>query len=130
MKQTSVSELRKFGLSVGAVFLLFAGLTFYFGKSFYWVFILVGTPLVILGATIPSCLNATYYWWMKLAEKISVVTTFIILVLSFTFAIIPMGLFLRLIGKDILSMKLDKSAKSYWITIEEETRTERYTTPY
>jgi hypothetical protein len=32
------------------------------------------------------------------------------------FAVItPIGLIMRLVGKDILSLKIDKAAKSYWV---------------
>jgi hypothetical protein len=35
--------------------------------------------------------------------------------LLFVLGVIPFGLGARLMGKDLLRLKLDKSAKSYWI---------------
>ena len=90
----------------------------------------MGSLLVLFGAIRPQSLNSTFYWWMKFAEKLSIVSTFIILTLTFFLVMLPIAILLKVIKKDILSLKIDKSAKSYWIDVESDTRQEKYITPY
>ena len=129
-KITTVGELRKFGLSVGGVFLLIGGLSFYLEKEFYLIPTIIGAILFVFGLILPESLKAVFYWWMKFAEKISIVSTFILLAISFFIVMLPIGILLKLIRKDVLSLKLDRSAKSYWISASDDQREERYTTPY
>ena len=39
----------------------------------------------------------------------------IVMALVYFITVLPIGLIMRLLGKDLLKLKLDKSAKSYWI---------------
>lgn len=123
-------ELRKFGLSVGGVFLLLAAVTFYFEKSSYPYLAGISLFLMIPGALYPQSLYYVHKYWMIFAEKISVVSTYIILTLTYVFVISPIGLFLKLIGKDLLSIKLDKEATTYWSSVDHSRGEDRFTTPY
>jgi hypothetical protein len=44
----------------------------------------------------------------------SIITPIGISVIYFI-VLVPMGIIMRLLGKDLLKQKLDKNAKSYWI---------------
>ena len=53
--------------------------------------------------------------WMKLAFILGWVMTRVILSLFFYFVLTPIGILLRIGGKDLLDTKINKEAKSYWI---------------
>jgi hypothetical protein len=50
---------------------------------------------------------------------LSKITTPMILGMLFYFCIVPMGIFLKILKLDILSLKFDKSKASYWIEKEQ-----------
>ena len=113
--KTSDRELRKFGLVVGGVFVA-VGLLFLWRHPnrtpyFAWP----GGVLMVLGAIWPRALKWVYIGWMSLAFVLGFVMAHVILTLLFLLVITPMGLAARLTGKDFLSLKLDRTAKSYWL---------------
>jgi hypothetical protein len=56
---------------------------------------------------------------MPVAHGISRLTTWLLLTLVFVLAFIPYGMILRLLGKDPLERRIDRSRSSYWIAREE-----------
>ena len=55
---------------------------------------------------------------MRLAHALSIVSTFVVLTLVFVLAIVPMGLCLRLLRRDLLGLRIDRARASYWEPIE------------
>ena len=113
--KTSNRDLRKFGLMVGGVFLLL-GLLFlarHPNRTPYFVW--PGGILLIAGAIIPRSLKWIYIAWMSVAFALGFVMAHVILTVLFFLVITPLGLVAQLAGKDFLSLKLDRAAKSYWI---------------
>lgn len=112
--KTGHRDLRKFGLMVGGVFAA-VGLLFLWrhpGRSPY--FLWPGGMLMLLGLALPRALKWVYIAWMSLAFVLGFIMAHLILTLFFFLVITPMGLVARLMGKDFLSLKLDRAAKTYW----------------
>jgi hypothetical protein len=110
--------LRQFGLTTGAIIVAL------FALLFPWVFDATSMPLwpwILAGLLwlpalfIPSVLRPVYVTWMKIGHGIGWVNTRIILGVLFYVVILPMGLIMRLLGKDPMARKRDKSASSYRI---------------
>jgi len=53
--------------------------------------------------------------WFKLGMALGAVITPIVMGLVYFTTVVPVGLVMRLMGKDLLQQKLDAEAKSYWI---------------
>ena len=120
--KTDATTLRKFGLVVGGVF---AALGLFFlwrhpGRTPY--FLIPGGGLMLLGAVLPRTLKWIYIAWMGLAFVLGFVMAHVILTLFFFLVMTPIGLIARLAGKDFLSLKLDRAARSYWLSREQKTR--------
>lgn len=81
-------------------------------RTVYWA---VGGVFLALALIVPKLLHPLNVAWMRFGAVLQMVISPIILGLMFYVAITPMGLVLRLMGKDLLRLKLDKSAKSYWL---------------
>lgn len=116
--KTGKSELRKFGLLVGGVFIGLGLLFWWRDKGYFPIFFVAGAPLVTLGLLFPRSLKTTYLAWMGLAFCLGLVVSTILLTLFFYLVFTPMGLLARLGGKDFLSRKRPSGAKSYWIRRE------------
>src|SRR5258705_879417 len=112
--KTEPRDLRKFGLTVGAVFLLL-GVWFVFRHkpwhAWFWV---PGALLVLLGALAPRALEQVYIGWMTLAFVLGFVVSTVLLTIFFYVVVTPVGLVARLFGKDFLERKWS-NAPSYWL---------------
>lgn len=118
---------RGFGLTVGGILLAIGlvrvGLGFWSSGelAFGWVEWLlfgVGLPLVVLGLAAPLVLAPLNRAWTKLGLVLFKVVNPLVLGLIFLLTIVPIGLILRASGKDLLRLKFDRTAKSYWILRE------------
>lgn len=116
--KTGASELRKFGLTVGGVFAAFGLLFLLRHKARYPYFLWPGVALMLAGVVVPRLLKYIYIAWMSVAFVLGFVVAHIILTLFFFLVMTPIGLVARLSGKDFLSLKLDRSAKTYWLPRE------------
>ncbi len=118
--KTGDRDLRKFGLMVGGVFAALGLLLLWRHKGFYPYFLWPGAALVVLGAMLPRALKWVYVAWMSLAFVLGFVMAHVILTLFFFLILTPTGLLARLCGQDFLRLKLDRTARSYWIPREKK----------
>lgn len=118
--KTSDRDLRKFGLMVGGVFVTLGLLFLFRHKTRTPYFVWPGATLMLFGVILPRALKWIYITWMSVAFVLGFVMAHVILTLFFFLVITPIGLIARLAGKDFLSLKLDKAAKSYWIPREKK----------
>ena len=120
--KTSAHDLRKFGLMVGGVFAVLGLFFLWRHKAYYPYFLWPGVVLVLFGVVLPRALKWIYIAWMSLAFVLGFVMAHVILTLLFLLVITPIGLVARLVGKDFLSLKLDRAVKSYWIPRSTKTK--------
>src|SRR5436309_2272290 len=112
---TRPSELRKFGLMIGGVFLLLGGFCLWRHKAAWPWLVAPGALLVVLGFRAPSSLRQLYLAWMALAFALGLVVSSALLTSFFFLILTPIAWVARLCGKDFLSLRLDPQAKSYWL---------------
>lgn len=108
------TTLRKFGLTVGTVLLLLGIVLYLTGKSSSVVFGGIGVLLILFGLILPTILKPLNKIWMILAVILGWFMSRLILFILYYVIITPIGIFLKLIGKDFLRIKIDKNSKSYW----------------
>lgn len=106
----------------------FFGLTFFvvFGVLGLWPLVGGKPPsLVLLGIAsvflataliVPSTLGPLNRAWLKFGALLHTVTSPIILGAMFFLVIMPIGLAMRLFGKEFLRLRLDPGAETYWIS--------------
>ncbi len=115
---------RGFGLTVGGILLAIAliriGLGWWSSGAvtlgwFEWLLGGVGGVLFLLGLVAPAILAPLNKGWTKLGLLLFKIVNPIVLGLIFLVTIVPIGLIMRATGKDLLRLKFDPDAKSYWI---------------
>jgi hypothetical protein len=121
--KTGDRDLRKFGLTIGGVFVLLGLLFLLRHRSSYPFFLGAGAGLTALAVIWPRALKCVYIAWMALAFTLGLVMSNVILVLFFFLVVTPIGLLACLFQKDFLARKWDKQAASYWIQRTREMRT-------
>ena len=107
-------ELRKFGVVVGAFLLLLAGFLLWAGRGFALYFIYAGGALLVSGWVAPAVLKPVYLAWMSLAVVMGFIMTRVILTLLYGLLFTPVGLALRILGRDPLEERFLRAAKTYW----------------
>lgn len=121
-EELSAGELRKFGLSTGAIIAVL------FGAIIPWIWDLrypVWPWIVLailggLGLIAPESLRLVHRIWMRFALLISKVTTPIILGIVFFLVIMPVGIIIRIFSKDPLARQFDTEAETYRIVSDRQ----------
>lgn len=119
--KTDKRSLRKYGITMFAALVILGTILLAKHKSaFVWLYA-AGGLFLILGIIIPGTLKQVYIVWMKLAFVLGWINTRIILALMFYLVFTPIGLAMKLFGKDLLDRKIERNKQSYWKKREEKT---------
>ncbi len=110
-----IRQFRSFGITLGSALLILAGIFYWREISGSAVIAGIGILLFFAGLIAPRTLRPLYKPWMILALVLGFIMTRILLVGIYVLLFIPIGLLMRLFGKDPLQRKLDPNAKTYWI---------------
>ena len=106
---------RNFGLVFAAVFVIIGLYPILQGQNIrLWAFI-IALIFLFFGIFLPKALIVPNKLWFKFGILLGAIVSPIIMGIIFFLAVIPTGIIMRLIGKDILNQKIKKSVKSYWI---------------
>ena len=112
--KTGKKDLRSFGVTIGIILLLVAGFLFYREKESFQTFLYIAGVFIGLALILPSMLKPIYIVWMTFAVILGWFMTRVILSLLFYVIITPIGLVLRIFGKDFLELKKQAVQGSYW----------------
>lgn len=109
-----VKQLRSFGLIVGGIFVLIGvwPLLWHAQSLRLWS-LLLGGVLVLLALFWPGSLTQVYRLWMALGEILGRVNSTILLSVLFYGMFTPMGLVMRLLGKDPMRRTITSEVDSY-----------------
>ena len=116
---TSKKALRSVGWLCGWVLLSLAALVWWGNDcavtTAAYVLGGIGGTLVGLGLAVPVVLKPVYRVWMALAVVLGFIMTRVILSVVYYLVMTPIGLAMRLFGKDPMHRRIDPDAASYWI---------------
>jgi len=129
--KSGVKQLREFGFVVGGVLLILGGIAQFRGKAVGPYFLVPGALLALAAAMFPKVLGPLQKVWMGLALVIGFFMSRVVLFVLFFLVLTPIGLLMRLFGKDMLDERLDKAGRSYWIErTEKQKAKESYENQY
>ena len=109
------SSDRVFGLVFAGVFLLIACGPLRHGHAPRWWACGVAAVFALVALLKPALLSSLNRLWVKLGIVLGKVVSPIALGVLFYGVLTPLGIVMRLAGKDPLRLKLDPDADSYWI---------------
>lgn len=107
-------NVRKFGVLFGTLGVFLGAYLMYRGSG-HWVWA-AGAALFFFATALVGypVLKPVYIAWMAFAFVLGWVNTRILLGLFYYLVLTPIGLILRLSGKDLIDQRIDREAKSYW----------------
>ena len=114
-----VSTEKSFGVVFSIVFLLVALYPLFYSKEIHIWAIIVSAIFLFLAYVIPNILRIPNILWFKFGMLLSYIISPIIMALVYVTTVLPTGLIMRLLGKDLLRQKLDNNAQTHWITRNE-----------
>ncbi len=74
-----------------------------------------GIGLIALGLRAPRFLAPLSALWMAIGHALSRIANPVVLGILFFLVFVPCGILMRLLGQDLLRLKLDAAAGDYWI---------------
>ena len=131
IRQADKKVLRSFGFVMAGAFAVIAILLFWKQRAAApWM---AGGVALFggLGLIAPVILKPIYIVWMTFAHYLSFVMTYVILTVFFYIVLTPVGLLMRVFGKDLLAKKFPGGKETYWVPSESyPDDIERYSKPY
>ena len=114
-EEPTLRELRQFGLIMGGMIVLMAGLVLpWLWSEHWWRWPFPTAGLFWLAAfTLPAALGPIYYAWMKLALVLAWINSRVILGVAFFLILLPIGAIFKLIGRDPMARRFEAGAQSY-----------------
>lgn len=109
---------RAFGLVFVIVFLVIAGWPLFYGEALRWWAFGLAATFALVALVKPVLLAGLNRLWMKLGILLGKVVSPIALGILFYGVFTPLGVVIRLTGKDPLRLKFDPASDSYWIPRE------------
>ena len=114
MDDIKISSNRNFGIVFFVVFLLIALYPLTYGGEIRIWSLIISTIFLILGLLNSKILTPLNKIWFKFGILLGKIVSPMIMGVIFFLVVTPIGLIMRLLGKDVLNLKYNKN-KSYWI---------------
>jgi hypothetical protein len=106
---------KSFGIVFSIVFLIVALYPLTNSEDIRLWAIIVSAIFLLLAFVAPQVLALPNKLWFKFGILLGSIIAPIVMALVYFVTVLPTGLIMRLLGKDLLKQKLDKNTKSYWI---------------
>lgn len=116
---TNPGSEKSFGIVFSIVFLLVGLYPVTRSEGFYLWALIVSATFLLLALFAPKLLSTPNKLWFKFGMLLGSIISPVVMALIYFVTVLPTGLIMRLLGKDLLRQKLDKNAKSYWIIRDE-----------
>ena len=112
---TEQSSEKSFGVVFSIVFLIIALYPLITSEGLRIWALVVSIIFFLLAFLAPKILVLPNKLWFKFGLLIGSIVAPIVMAFVYFVTVLPTGLIMRLLGKDLLKQKLDKNAKSYWV---------------
>jgi hypothetical protein len=107
-------DLCNFGLILAAILLVIGVRLFFKTQQVYVGYFATSAVIGACSLFCPAILRPVYSVFIGVAHVIGWINTKILLIATFYLIMAPIGLFVRLTGRDLLGLRVDKSGASYW----------------
>jgi len=115
MNKIKISSNRNFGLVFFIIFVIVSlwPLT-YEGPIRIWT-VIISLVFLILGLMNSKLLTPLNKLWFKFGTILGVIVVPVVMGVVFFLVVTPIGLVMKIMGRDLLNKKYDKKKRTYWI---------------
>jgi hypothetical protein len=109
---------RGFGLIVGGILLAIGGYQLFKGASWSLYVGIPGLLLVLIALAVPRLLHPLNIAWTRLGIFLGTIVTPVVMFIVYAIAVVPVGLLLKVSGKDLLRLRRKDDSPSFWVERE------------
>ena len=110
-----IGSNRNFGIVFFIVFLVVSLWPLTYGEPIRIWSAIISLVFLILGLMNSKLLTPLNKLWFKFGMILGAIVAPIVMGFIFFLVVTPIGLFMRIMGKDLLNKKYDKKKNTYWI---------------
>jgi hypothetical protein len=110
-----IGSERAFGIVFAAVFALFGSLSVVRGSMYWLALYPVAGAFLIVAFVAPRMLAPLNQIWFRVGLAMHKIVSPAIMAVLFYLAVTPTGLIMRALGRDLIRLRRDPDALSYWI---------------
>ena len=110
-----IGSNRSFGLVFFTVFLIVGLWPLKAGGSINFWLIIISLIFLCLGLTNSKFLSPLNKLWFKFGITLGAIIAPIVMCIIYFLVVTPIGLIMKIMGKDLLNLQYNKSIKTYWI---------------
>jgi Saxitoxin biosynthesis operon protein SxtJ len=114
--EAKMGSERSFGVVFAIVFAIIGTVPLLRGSELRLWSLLIAAVFLAFGLIAPRVLRPLNILWFKFGLLLGRIIAPIVISLLFFIAVTPTALIMRLLRKDVLSLRFDRNAKSYWIS--------------
>jgi hypothetical protein len=111
----SIGSDRSFGLVMAAGFAVFTSLSVWREGRAWPALATIAMFFLVAALLVPAALNPLNRAWLKLGLLLHKIINPVVMGLVFYGTVLPTGLVMRAMGRDLLRLKPQPKAQSYWI---------------
>ena len=115
---------RKFGYVFAIALAVLAGILWLIFDVLFQGLLIATAVFAILSLLAPGLLLPVNRIWTVFAGRLGGLNNYLILGIVYVLVIVPVGLFMRLIGRDFMKRKIEPDAKSYLVPVSRQTDAE------
>jgi len=115
---------RKFGYVFAIALAVLAGILWLIFDVLFQGLLIAAAVFVVLSLLAPGLLLPVNRIWTVFAGRLGGLNNYLILGIVYVLVIVPVGLFMRLIGRDLMKRKIEPDAKSYLVPVSRQTDAE------
>lgn len=109
------SSTKSFGVVFSLVFLIVALYPLTNSEGIRLWAIIISIVFLFAAIVMPNLLELPNKLWFNFGILLGSIIAPVVMALVYFSTVLPTGLIMRLLGKDLLNLKLDKNAKTYWV---------------
>jgi hypothetical protein len=114
-RHVKASSNRRFGWLFATVFLIVARWSLVSGGTLRWWSLIIGVPILLISVAARALLGVTNRLWLRFALLVKRIIGPAVLA-RFSYVVVsPMGMLMRVYGRDALRLRRNDSDGSYWI---------------
>ena len=114
MKKIKISSNKSFGIVFFIFFLIIALWPLINDENIRLWSLIVSISFLVLGIINSKILTPLNNLWFKFGLFLGKIVSPIVMGITFFFVVTPTGIIMRLLGKDLINLKMNKN-KTYWI---------------
>ena len=113
--EVKVGSERSFGITFAAIFLIIGSFPLISGEPPGVWALCIGVIFLIAAFALPAALRPLNIVWFRFGMLLHKIVSPLVMGLLFFITLAPIGLIMRLRGKDPLNLRFDPGASTYWI---------------